>query len=73
MDNLEDEYKGLAGITGMSGKNWTDNWGPKYVDNNFFILLSIYFPSVTGIMAGSNRSGDLADPARSIPKGTLGA
>ncbi|XP_051989495.1 solute carrier family 12 member 7 isoform X2 [Xyrauchen texanus] len=37
----------------------------------FTILVGIYFPSVTGIMAGSNRSGDLRDPQRSIPTGTI--
>lgn len=39
----------------------------------FTILIGIFFPSVTGIMAGSNRSGDLADAQKSIPIGTIGA
>ncbi|KAG7262041.1 hypothetical protein CRUP_015989 [Coryphaenoides rupestris] len=37
----------------------------------FTLLVGIYFPSVTGIMAGSNRSGDLKDAQRSIPIGTI--
>uniref|UniRef100_A0A3B5LI18 Uncharacterized protein n=1 Tax=Xiphophorus couchianus TaxID=32473 RepID=A0A3B5LI18_9TELE len=37
----------------------------------FTLLVGIYFPSVTGIMAGSNRSGDLRDAQRSIPVGTI--
>lgn len=43
------------------------------VTSSFFILISIFFPSVTGIMAGSNRSGDLKDAQRSIPIGTIAA
>ncbi|MBZ3891981.1 Solute carrier family 12 member 7 [Sciurus carolinensis] len=38
---------------------------------HFTMLLGIYFPSVTGIMAGSNRSGDLKDAQKSIPTGTI--
>nr|UQS87555.1 solute carrier family 12 member 7a [Rhamdia quelen] len=37
----------------------------------FTMMVGIYFPSVTGIMAGSNRSGDLKDAQRSIPIGTV--
>lgn len=37
----------------------------------FTMLVGIYFPSVTGIMAGSNRSGDLRDAQKSIPTGTV--
>ncbi|GAA6102426.1 solute carrier family 12 member 7-like isoform X1 [Tachysurus ichikawai] len=37
----------------------------------FTMMVGIYFPSVTGIMAGSNRSGDLRDAQRSIPFGTV--
>ncbi|XP_028290001.1 solute carrier family 12 member 7-like isoform X3 [Gouania willdenowi] len=46
-----------------------------YVANDittfFTLLVGIYFPSVTGIMAGSNRSGDLRDAQKSIPVGTI--
>ena len=41
------------------------------ITSSLMVLLAIYFPSVTGIMAGSNRSGDLADASRSIPVGTI--
>lgn len=41
------------------------------ITTSFTLLIGIFFPSVTGIMAGSNRSGDLADAQKSIPIGTI--
>uniref|UniRef100_A0A8C9SNH5 Solute carrier family 12 member 6 n=1 Tax=Scleropages formosus TaxID=113540 RepID=A0A8C9SNH5_SCLFO len=41
------------------------------ITTSFTLLVGIFFPSVTGIMAGSNRSGDLKDAQRSIPVGTI--
>lgn len=36
-------------------------------------VFSFVFPAVVGMMEGANLSGDLADPGRSIPLGTIGA
>lgn len=38
---------------------------------NFWTLFAIYFPSVTGFIAGINMSGDLEDPGRNMLRGTL--
>jgi amino acid transporter len=37
----------------------------------FFTVFAICFPAFTGITQGVNLSGDLRDPSRSIPRGTM--
>jgi len=54
-------------FTTIAGNN---SGGPLF---SYWIIFAIYFPAVTGIDAGINMSGDLEDPGRSIPRGTLAA
>ncbi|ALM08153.1 amino acid permease [Sediminicola sp. YIK13] len=42
-------------------------------DKSFFYVFAIIFPAFTGMTAGVGLSGDLRDPKKSIPLGTLAA
>ncbi|XP_030823863.1 solute carrier family 12 member 7 isoform X3 [Camarhynchus parvulus] len=80
-DNLWSAYSEKGSIVekkdqpSVAGSEESKMGGLPYVFTDimtyFTMLVGIYFPSVTGIMAGSNRSGDLKDAQKSIPTGTI--
>jgi len=47
------------------------NWSAAVSPVGFWVLFALFFPAVTGFTQGVSMSGDLKDPGRSLPLGTL--
>ncbi|XP_051906023.1 solute carrier family 12 member 2 isoform X2 [Hippocampus zosterae] len=65
------QSKKSTGFFGYDGSIMWENMGPDFREETFFSVFAIFFPAATGILAGANISGDLADPQLAIPRGTL--
>uniref|UniRef100_A0A8C5XA63 Solute carrier family 12 member 2 n=1 Tax=Malurus cyaneus samueli TaxID=2593467 RepID=A0A8C5XA63_9PASS len=66
------DSKKPKGFFGYKAEIFMENFGPDFRQGEtFFSVFAIFFPAATGILAGANISGDLADPQSAIPKGTL--
>ncbi|PHH63419.1 hypothetical protein CDD81_6020 [Ophiocordyceps australis] len=65
--------------TGIRWTTFTDNLVPRLSNPNyhgvetFRDLFGILFPATAGIFSGASMSGDLRNPSKAIPKGTLWA
>lgn len=63
-----------AGIDGWGQGNFVENLWPMYEDEyTWFRVFGVFFPTITGVLAGINMSGDLRAPSSDIPNGTLAA
>ncbi len=60
-----------GGIRSWESAMLATNWATPQNSVPFWILFAIFFPAVTGFTQGVSMSGDLADPGKSIPRGTF--
>ncbi|EDV23497.1 uncharacterized protein TRIADDRAFT_27374, partial [Trichoplax adhaerens] len=60
------------GITGYKLETVINNTWPHFQPGqSFSTVFGVFFPTATGVMAGVNMSGDLKNPGKSIPTGSL--
>lgn len=63
-----------VGFQGWGSGNFVSNMWPEYSPGTtWFTVFGLFFPTITGILAGINMSGDLRTPSTDIPNGTLAA
>lgn len=62
----------VLGLPAAEGPERPQLWG-RFEDVSFWVLFAIFFPAGTGVKVGASMSGVLADPRKSIPRGTLAA
>ena len=64
-------------ISALGGIAWVTPeapvWIGRFPEAGPLDTFAIFFPAATGIMVGAGMSGELADPRRALPRGTLGA
>jgi amino acid transporter len=62
----------VAGVLtgGVASAEYTPHY-ERSAPEGFWYVFAVFFPAVTGFTAGIGMSGDLRDPKRSIPRGTL--
>ncbi len=65
----------VGSLLNFSADTFSSNLGSQFSSDkiSFWVIFALYFPAVTGIMAGVNMSGDLKNPSKSIPSGTFAA
>jgi amino acid transporter len=70
---LTSVFLGTFGVANSEGITATPELWGQFSAASFWGVFAVFFPGVTGILAGVNLSGNLRNPRRSIPIGAISA